>query len=96
MWKPILNWLSNLGRAMLGFMGELMTSIAKNGGAALIEASRAAVIAAENQGGSGDDKLKAARAAVISSLTRQGIPIVLNAINGAIEAAVARMNAQKG
>ena len=92
-WTDFTHWLSNVGHAILGFMGDLMTSIAENGGAVLIQAATDAVAAAETKGGTGAEKLAAAQAAVIADLTNKGIPVVLNAVNGAIEAAVARLKA---
>ncbi|QEL14807.1 phage holin, LLH family [Limnoglobus roseus] len=74
-------------------LSALANSIAKNGGTVLLTAAASAVAAAEAQGGSGADKLKAAQATVIATLTAQGLPVVTNAINGAIEAAVAQHKA---
>jgi len=94
-WTDFLHWLSNVGHAILGFMGDLMTSIAENGGAVLVQAATDAVAAAEAKGGTGAEKLAAAQAAVVADLTSKGIPVVLNAINGAIEAAVAKLRASQ-
>jgi hypothetical protein len=83
--KEIVNSFFN------SFLSGLARSIAENGGELLVRAAREAVAAAEQSGGSGEDKLKAARDRIISSLRDAGKPIVMNAINGAIEAAVAEM-----
>lgn len=71
----------------------LAHSIEQNGGAVLMSAAAAGVAAAESTGGNGKDKFAAAQAAVISALETAGIPVVLNAVNGAIEAAVAQHRA---
>lgn len=73
----------------LDFFHSLIDSIAQNGGKVLQEAAIAAVAAAEASGGSGKDKFDAALAQVIATLTAQGLPVVQNAVRGAIEAAVA-------
>ena len=44
------------------------------------------------KGGSGAAKFQAARAAVVAVLTAKGIPVVENAVQGAILAAVANLN----
>lgn len=73
----------------------LAQSIAENGGRILIAAAKEAVESAENTQGTGEDKRKAAIAAIIHVLESQGIPIAMNAINGAIEAAVAQEKLKK-
>lgn len=78
---------------ILAGLNALANSIAKNGGAVLLLAAANAVVAAEAQGGTGAEKLKAAQDSVIATLTAQGLPVVKNAINGAIEAAVAQHKA---
>lgn len=75
------------------FFSALAENIEKNGGKVLRDAALAAVEDAENAGGSGSDKFKAALESVISALEEEGIPIVLNAVRGAIEAAVAQFKA---
>lgn len=76
----------------LGFFDALSSSIEKNGGQILRDAALAAVQAAETTGGTGDVKFAAALAAVIATLEKEGIPVVLNAVRGAIEGAVAQVN----
>lgn len=75
------------------FADPLVEAIERNGGDILISAAITAVEAAESAGGSGQDKLDAARKAVENSLRDKGIPVVVNAVNGAIEMAVAKMKA---
>lgn len=75
----------------LGFLLPAATLLARSGGQALVQAAREAVAAAESQGGSGEDKLNAARKAVVKSLQRQALPVITNAINIAIETAVAEL-----
>lgn len=76
---------------LLGFVSALAENIEKNGGQVLRDAALAAVKAAEANGGSGSDKFNAALESVISTLEQQGIPVVINAVRGAIEAAVAQV-----
>lgn len=78
---------------ILAGLNALANSIAKNGGAVLLTAAASAVAAAEAQGGTGEQKFKAAQSAVIATLTAQGVAVVTNAVNGAIEAAVAQHKA---
>lgn len=77
------------------FIDALVTAIVSNGGAVLMTAAANAVAAAESSGGTSDEKFAAASAAVISSLKSAGEPVVINAVNGAIEAAVAQAAANK-
>jgi len=77
---------------LLGFVSALAENIEKNGGQVLRDAALAAVKAAEATAGmSGSDKFNAALESVISTLEEQGIPVVINAVRGAIEAAVAQI-----
>ena len=78
---------------LLGFVSALAENIEKHGGQVLRDAALAAVKAAEANGGSGSDKFNAALESVISTLEQQGIPVVINAVRGAIEAAVAQIKA---
>src|SRR4051812_46413286 len=75
----------------LVFYHAVISSAEANGGKLLRDAATAAVSAAEVTGGSGQDKFNAALASVVSTLSTAGIPIVKNAVNGAIEAAVANL-----
>ena len=95
MWRKIVDFFKGVLREITAFLNPLAREIARNGGKLLLEAAAAAVLAAEVQGGSGEDKFKAAKATVISRLEAESIPIVLNAVHGAIEAAVARINEGK-
>lgn len=94
-WSDIKSMFTSTEHVFVVFASSLIHSMASNGGQVLIDAATAAVIAAEAGGGTGQDKLNAAIAAVVASLKAKGIPVVMNAVNGAIEAAVADMNAQK-
>lgn len=76
---------------VLAFTSSLAHAIAENGGKVLVDAATAAVAAAEATGGSGKDKLAGAVASVVAVLEREGIPVAMNAVNGAIEAAVASL-----
>ncbi len=94
-WETFLEFLAKIGGAILSFVSPLAHAIAVNGGIVLAQAAEEAVLAAETAGGDSSTKLAAARAAVISTLESKGIPVVLNAINGAIEAAVAKLKANQ-
>ena len=74
-----------------GFLEPLAESIAKNGGPVLLDIVQNAVLTAEKTGGSGSDKLAAAKSLIETQLKKEGLPIVWNAINGAIEAVVANL-----
>lgn len=89
---PFKLMFSSLGRSFEAFFQSLAENIAKNGGQILISAAVSAVAAAESKGGSGKEKLGFAQDAVVAVLASRGIPIVWNAVNGAIEAAVAEYN----
>ena len=78
-------------KAVAAFADSLLSSIEKNGGSVLISAATGAVAAAEAQGGTSAQKLAAAQSAVVKVLNSQGIQVVNNAVNGAIEAAVAAL-----
>jgi hypothetical protein len=75
------------------FVKSLAQSIETNGGAVLVSAAEAAVAAAETAGGSPAVKFAAAFTSVVSTLKTQGLPVLENAINGAIEAALANQRA---
>lgn len=83
--------LTSGGHAILAGFNALLTSIEQNGGPILITAAENAVLAAETAGGTGSEKLAAAQAAVVAELTTAGIKVAMNAVNGAIEAAVASL-----
>jgi Bacteriophage holin of superfamily 6 (Holin_LLH) len=86
-------WLAGVGAVVFSLVTAMGKTIAENGGPLLAQAAMDGVLAAEQKGGTGSEKLAAAQAAVIADLTAKGIPIVMNAVNGAIEAAVAKMKA---
>ena len=91
--KSVQNAFHRLVDSAQTGLEALARSIARNGGEVLTAAAAAAVAAAEAQGGSGAAKFQAARAAVVAVLTAKGIPLVENAVQGAILAAVADLNA---
>lgn len=95
MWQSFLTWLSGIGHVIMTFVSPLAMSIAKNGGPVLVQAATNAVAAAEQPGLTSDQKKAAAVAAVVSTLKTQGIPVVMNAVNGAIESAVAGLQASQ-
>lgn len=60
-------------------------------GPVLLESATDAVMAAEQTPGDGKAKFAAAFAMVVKDLESKGVPVVVNAVNLAIEAAVANM-----
>ena len=94
LWLKIGKVFSKVEEHAAIFADSVVRSIAENGGPVLIAAAIAAVKAAEAQGGSGKDKLLVAQATIIGALKTAGIPIVMNAVNAAIEAAVANLKAK--
>ncbi len=83
--------LDELEQLTIVFISSLAATIIKGGGSVLIDAARDAVKQAQETGGSPSEKLEAAKASVISTLEAKGIPVIMNAVNGAIEAAVAQL-----
>jgi hypothetical protein len=69
-------------------LAHLAKAIEQAGGSQLIQLAQHAVAAAEAVDGPPDQKYAAARQAVVDALNTRGMPVVWNAINGAIEAAV--------
>lgn len=76
------------------FGTPMLASIEKNGGQVLVQAATDAVVAAETAGGTGEVKAAAALAAVSADLLSKGVPVVVNAAKGAIELAVADLQAK--
>lgn len=95
--KDLQNKWHDLTHLVMGggltFLMALEQQIEASGGKVLQDAAANAVAAAEAAGGSGEDKFKAAFEAVVATLTAEGIPVIVNAVKGAIEAAVANMKA---
>lgn len=94
LWDKIMEWFEDIGEEIVNGLKPLAKEIAKNGGALLLNAAFEAVRAAEAQGGSGSDKFNAAKSTVIAKLEDEGIDVVINAVHGAIESAVARLKEQ--
>lgn len=96
--ETIIGLLKAFGEALLAavFSGfqDLVKSVADNGGQLLMDAADEAVRAAEAQGGSGFEKYDAAFDAIAAKLASEGVEVVGNAVNGAIEAAVAKLKAE--
>ncbi len=98
--KTIENKLHDVGHSITSIFTtgeskalELATAAAhyveQNGGQVLRDAASAGVLKAEQAGGSGTDKAKAAFEAIVAILKAEGLPIVTAAINLAIEMALA-------
>jgi hypothetical protein len=68
--------------------------ILANGGPILLDAAMSAVGVAEKTSGTGVEKLAAATAEVVGVLKEKGVPVVMNAVNVAIEGSVAALRAQ--
>ena len=94
LWDSLEEWFEKIGQDVVDFIKPLAKQIAENGGKLLLNAALEAVQAAEASGGSGRDKFDAAQIAVVKKLQDEGMPIVLNAINGAIESAVAALKSK--
>lgn len=94
-WSAIVSFFTKFGAALFTAFKPLLVSIAENGGKVLIEAAREAVKASEASGGNGDAKRAAAFAAIVRVLGEKGIPVVANAVYGAIEVVVAELKAAK-
>lgn len=91
----IITRLENLfgaaGTEAVVFAESFITLLIEGGGPVLIDAARAGVTAAESVGGTGEVKFNAAMASVLSTLEAESIPVIINAVRGAIEAAVAEL-----
>lgn len=90
-WDAFVEWVESIGEDVMEFTKPLAKEIAKNGGKLLIEAAKDAVIAAQASGGSNSEKFKMAQTSIIETMKAKGIDAALNAVNGAIENAVAGM-----
>lgn len=81
------------------FFSELGNLIEKNGGELLLATADAAVKAAESHGGPGAEKFEIAYKTVVDKLTGEGVDVLqkgfVTAVEGAIIAAVAKMNSDK-
>lgn len=85
--------VTDLTAFLNGFFASAISQVANAGGQVLVNAATAAVTAAENTGGSGAAKFNAAVASVKTVLTSQGIPVVENAVQSAVLAGVANLQA---
>lgn len=94
-WADIKGYFSEAEHEAVLFAAALVDSIFASGGALLVSAATDAVNAAEAAGGSNTDKFAAAFNAVKTDLESKGIPLVINAVSGAIEAAVANLRASE-
>lgn len=80
-----------MGNGLLGGLLGLLHSIEQSGGQLLLDSATAAVHAMEQTGKPGAEKFADAKTAVIGTLQSAGVTVIENAVNGAIEAAVAAM-----
>ena len=94
-WEKISEYLKSFfteaEKIALTFLSAAAKSIASSGGALLTSAALVAVKAAQESGGTNDEKFQAAFDAVKDTLASEGIIAGTNAINVAIEAAVAQL-----
>ena len=86
-----MRWLK---KPTITFLSALGADIEKAGSDFLIQTALEAVRIAEDKGGNGGDKFGIALIYIKRELKAKGLPIVVHAVNGAIEAAVAQMKAQ--
>lgn len=87
------NWIYAKLSAIVTALTPLAKSIAKGGGQVLLDAAKAAVSNVDLADLSNEQKFAQAKASVIDVLKKEGIPLITNAINGAIENAVAELHA---
>ena len=85
------NFLHETELSIIHALSPLARQIVAGGGVILINAAMDAVLAAEQTSGNGAAKFAAAKASVEGTLKAQGIPLIENAVNGAIESAVAAL-----
>jgi len=95
-----MSWLkdvfSTIGMVFSAFFGALFRSMIKSGGNLLFVAADQAVKEQENLISSNEEKRKAAYATIESKLIAAGFAAAGYAINGAIEAAVAKLREEQG
>lgn len=96
-WQMLKDWFLGLVDQVSTWLMPAAKSIAINGGMALVAAAEKAVaaVAADPSILKDEDKRNAALDLIVDDLKAQGIAIALNAINIAIEAAVAAMKARQ-
>ena len=96
-WSDLKDWFLGLLDQIQAWLAPAAKAIAINGGMALVAAAEKAVaaVAADPTILSDSDKRSAALDMILEDLKTQGIAIGLNAINIAIEAAVAAMKARQ-
>lgn len=85
----ILDFFHNGFLDLIAALTILAKSLEANLGEVGFAIVTSAVIAAETTPGTGEDRRKAAQAAAVAALTAKGLPVVMTAINQAIEAAYA-------
>lgn len=90
-WHLLQAWFSKEEQEVLPFFKGAAQQIVKNGGAVLLDAATAAVVAAEASGKSGAQKFADAIAAATSVLEKEGIPVVSSAVMTAVQAAVSNL-----
>ena len=88
------SWFLKSSAETVAFLKPMAAQIVASGGQLLINAAIEAVTTAETTGGTGAQKFAAAKTQVLSTLTSGGIAIAENAVNSAIEAAVAALPKQ--
>lgn len=92
-WKSISSIFDSARDQLADFFVPFIRTVLNNGGQILLQAAMKGVIAAEQENVPGEEKFKIAKNAVIIELKTKGIPVVINAVHSAIEAAVAKMKA---
>ena len=88
------SWFSKSSAETVAFLKPMAAQIVASGEQLLISSAIDAVATAETTGGTSSQKLAAAQAKVVADLTAGGTAIAMNAVNSAIEAAVAALPKQ--
>ena len=94
-WTHIKSVASGEAKSVRAFIEPLEQGIASAGESIVIGAVEKAVLASELTNGSGADKRNAAFEAITAELLTQGIKLAAPFVNGAIEAAVVKLESFK-
>ncbi len=93
LWNEVLKPdVQEIEQVAVAFFSAAASAVANQLGATGLKIVTDAVVAAQNAGGTGMQKLAAAQAQVISDLNTAGITATSNVINAAIEGAVAQLH----
>lgn len=90
-WDDISGFFDDSEKEVVLFFEAIIANIAGASGKLFLDIVANAVKDAATITGPGDVKFSSARASIVDTLEKEGLPIVYNAINAAIEAAVANL-----